>query len=129
MNIFKINRKTHIETVRETYSNDMQQVCKILKWDEQDYCHHQFAEYEKFAQIVSLEFPELRNRIRYSPVFRGFWVNEWAKRNQSEFIPYSDGCSFSLTWILDEYLFTNDAERLYRDEAFYTRFENLLKSI
>jgi hypothetical protein len=129
MNVFKINRKTHIDTVRESYSNQMEEVCQILAWKQNDFCMHQFAEYERFAKIVSLEFPHLLNRIRYSPVFRGFWVNEWAQRNQLNFIPYSKECAFSRIWILDEYLFLNDAERLYRDEGFYIRFENILKSI
>lgn len=129
MNLFKIHRKTHIETVRESHCNLMDNICDILSWTQEDFCNHQFAEYEGFARLVARDYPAYRERIRYSPVFRGFFNNEWAKRNELNFMPFAVDSAFSKLWILDEYLYMNDAEVLWRDEAFYIRFESILKHI
>jgi|SRR6185437_11120475 len=128
MNFFKV-KTTHIAEVREQQANQMDEVCALLEWSRDKYCRHQFSEYEKFCQLLAGFDPELKRRLRYSPVFRGFWNNEWASRNATDFLPFATECENGPAWILEEYLFINSAARLIMCNAFARRFEKILKSI
>jgi hypothetical protein len=121
--------KTHIAKVRDVQSSQMNHVCQLLDITPEGYCWHQYRQYEKFLAFACLELPHLLEPLRYSSHVRGFWNNEWASRNQVDFLPYAYECKFERKEIMAEYLYINSAERLFREEEFYTRFINTLKII
>lgn len=129
INVFKIIRPSHISEVREQQASQMDEVCQVLSWSAMKYCMHQFSQYERFVEMLAGHDVRLKSKLRFSPVFRGFWNNEWAMRNEKEFLPFSGDVAFTKAWILEEYLFINDAERLINDDRFYNRFEHILKHI
>src|SRR5690606_10450001 len=57
-------------------------ISQILGWTEQQYYEHQYEQYEAYLKRsmynVSLE---VYNEVRYSELMRGFWNNEWMRRN------------------------------------------------
>lgn len=122
---------SHIAIVRKTNANALTQVCAALGWSEEKYCCHQYQEYENFCKLITRNCPELRNKLRYSPVFRGFFNNEWAARNAKHFLPFAlREHELGALWVLDEYLFVHNSERLlFSENPFYIRFEHILKSI
>ena len=119
---------THISAVRAQQISQMQAVCEALRWTEEQYCLHQFEEYELFASAIAKDYPERRQQIRYSPVFRGFFNNEWAARND-EFLFFAYDVKYDIDLAEQEYLYTHNYLTLINDDAFFERFNSLLKLI
>lgn len=72
---------THIAKVRQQHLSQIDEVCQLLDWTHQQYCQHQFEQYQAFISILFKNYPELIKEVEYSAVFRGFWNKEAAKRN------------------------------------------------
>jgi hypothetical protein len=121
--------ETHIATVRSRNVIQMTEVCDLLQWQPEQYCQHQFEQYIRFTDELAYFSEKLKQRLRYSDVFRGFWNNEWARRNANNFLPFAWDSLFELSDLTAEYIYTHDAIRLIHDDAFYNRFENALKLI
>lgn len=85
----------HIQATRAAQATQLSQVCHYLGWSKQQYCNHQFATYTAFLTQMFLDYPNsfLRD-AEYSPVMRGFFNNEWAKRN-NQFLPYASALCFT----------------------------------
>jgi hypothetical protein len=121
-----IKPKTNIAQVREQQKNQMQQVCEWLGWTEQQYCEHQFEQYELFLQEMWGKMPEALQQFRLSPIFRGFWNNDWAMRTATDFLPYVH-TDFDDHALEDEYIFIHWHSRLVRDPEFIQRYINATK--
>ncbi|MGZ3753615.1 MAG: hypothetical protein ACXVAY_01570 [Mucilaginibacter sp.] len=121
--------KSHITKERERQMTTMEAVCDLLNWTKSDYCWYQYAQYERFVCRLAIDYPEMRTWLRYSAVFRGFWNREWAARDEKEFMPFAYDVKFDAKELLSEYLYLNDHLTLIYDEAFYNRFEHILKLI
>lgn len=124
-----IAEKTHIARVRSRNEHQLEEVCELLAWTPEQYCWHQYQQYERFVRNLCFNKPDLLEWIRYSATFRGFWNNEWAARTDQNFMPFAYDCKYDVEMITEEYLHLNDAIRLIHDEGFYNRFENILKLI
>jgi hypothetical protein len=122
-------KTTHISKVRYKHENLMNAVCELLDWTPMQYCENQFEQYTLFVNTMCAQWPNRCKEISYSPVFRGFWNNEWAARNELDFMPFAYDCKFDKDYLLEEYLFINDHIRLIHDDAFYCRFEQIIKMI
>jgi len=120
--------KTHIGKIRASQSEQKDDVCAVLGLTHGQYCWHQYRQYERFVARVCAGHPQHRDTIRHSPIFRGFWNNEWTDRN-IEFLEFAYECKFDEAYMMDEYKFIHNADRLYNDEEFYSRFESILKLI
>lgn len=121
--------KTHIAKVRDVQFNQMTHVCGLLNITREGYCWHQYRQYEAYVKLLCSEKPHFADKIRYSAAFRGFWNNEWAMRNQVEFLPFAYESKYDLKEVMAEYLHINSALRLFHEDSFYNRFENILKLI
>lgn len=121
--------KTHIAKVRDVHFNQMGHVCDLLNITREGYCWHQYKQYEAYVGLVCTQNPEFKDKIRHSDVFRGFWNNEWASRNEHEFLPFAYESKYDTKEIMAEYLYINSATRLFHEDSFYSRFENILKLI
>jgi hypothetical protein len=115
--------------MRNLYECQMLEVCELLHWTPEQYCQHQYEQYEKFAAIATryVRYPELKDWIRLSPVYRGFWNNEWEQRNRVEFINYAYYNSDNHVNVVEEYRYVHSADRLLFDELFFGRFQNIVK--
>ncbi|MCH7400096.1 hypothetical protein MM236_19025 [Belliella sp. DSM 107340] len=121
-----ISPNTHIGKIRTEQRSDMSQVCNILGWTPEQYCRYQFKQYCAFVEALSTDWPKIREQILYSPVFRGFWNNEWANRDKYEFLSFApDNADHSYN--LSEYLFIHDHERLLEEDQFMIKYNNILK--
>lgn len=121
--------KTHISKIRACHHDQLEQVCELLNLTAEQYCWHQYKQYERFVAQACAGHQEIKKLIRHSPIFRGFWNNEWAQRNEQQFLPYAYECKYDENYIMEEYKFIHSADRLYNDEEFYNRFESIVKLI
>lgn len=142
-----LTKTTDIATVRELNKSTSEKICELLNWDWERFCRHQFDCYEAFLAKVCELLPQAKQALRYSQLFRGFWLNEWIKRNELEFLPFAiaetteqfgfiDGRfeEFELlakgdTYLIDEYLLINCPNRLYYDDEFAVRYAAIVDSI
>lgn len=70
----------HMRILNETVISD---ICEIIGWTELEYCEHQYETYEAFAfYAFRRNNQQWSNKVRYSPIFRGLWNNEWLFRNE-----------------------------------------------
>lgn len=120
---------THIGKVRAEQADDMQAVCELLLMTPEAYCWDQYRQYESFVAIACEHKYELMLPILTSPLYRGFWNNEWSQRNRDMFLPAAYDCKFEVYEMRAEYRYIQDANRLYYDTAFYLRFENIVRMI
>lgn len=121
--------KTHIGKIRASHSDQMDEICSLLDITKSGYCWHQYKQYEKFLSIVCNDYTNHLEKLRYSSTFRGFWNNEWAQRNEIDFMPFAYESKYDKKEIMKEYVFIHSADRLFHDEDFYNRFDNILKLI
>lgn len=138
--------KTHIGRIRLQNATQLQRVCELLKWTHEDYCRHQYEEYEEFVKRACIDIPESANKLRYSSVFRGFYNQQWTFRNIG-FIAYAteaiepalyltlegvfcdEGVSPGHFKIIDEYKFLHCAKGLFYDGDFRTKYANVIDII
>lgn len=122
------------------------EICKILGWTEQQYYDHQYEQYEEYLKrsLYGLQ-EELYNASRYSGLMRGFWNNEWVRRNYSfllvaEDLLYegvavdTDGQLIEITHdeavlahLYDEYMYMHNAVLLSSNPYVRERFMHILK--
>lgn len=59
-------------------NQQVSEICAMLNWTDQQYYDHQYEEYEQFLKraLFSARI-EVYNTVRYSPLMRGLWNNEW----------------------------------------------------
>lgn len=120
---------THIGRVRQNDLTTSEKVSQLLGWSHDQYCNHQYEEYEAFLARENAAYPEIREELRYSATFRGFWNNEWTLRNQQEFLPFATECEMGEAYMTDEYLFINNHMRLINDLFFMNKYEYILNMI
>jgi len=101
----------------------------FIEFSYEEFCNHQFENYENFVSLDFNQYPGLAKTIRYSAAFRKFWNVEWLYRNQTEFLPFAEDCSLSVKELRHEYFFMHSPERLLNQPAFLNRYEDILKSI
>lgn len=124
------------------------EVCRLLHWTAEQYYEHQYGQYELFlARALFSARIEVYNQVRYSPLMRGLWINEWIQRDM-KFLPFGREFHFAgvvehedgklvlylpldntLESLVDEYEFIHNGKRLYSDEHFMTKFYHVLQLI
>ena len=88
----KTKTLTHIAKVRLESLTQSEQVMELLGWNWDQYTEHQFEQYCLFVDKVCQGWPRVREEILYSPVFRGFWINQWIIRNEWDWLPMAIDC-------------------------------------
>ena len=121
---FKMPR-TRIARIREDNGNQVQEICQLLGWTIDEYCWNQFREYQLFVAELCAGWPEVKREIEYSPVFRGFFNNEWNSRNENEFLPAAYEMKFDSWYLLHEFREIHDYNRLLDDERFMQKYEQI----
>ncbi|MDO9554561.1 hypothetical protein [Rhodonellum sp.] len=121
-------QNSHIGTIRRIHTHDMARVMHCLKWTQQEYCDFQFFQYCAFVDTLTEGWAKVREEILYSPVFRGFWNSEWAKRDAEEFLEFAMDIQ-DRDYVTSEYLFIHDHKRLLDEDEFMNRYSHLLKLI
>ena len=142
-----LTQNTHIATVRQLNQSTCEQICGLLQWDWERFCRHQYDCYEAFVSKACETLPYAKEVLRYSSVFRGWFCNEWIKRNEAEFLPFAidltsvpfgfvDGRfeEFELVpkgdiYLIDEYLTINCPNRLYYDDEFGLKYSVIVEEI
>ncbi|MFD2874074.1 hypothetical protein ACFS5N_16445 [Mucilaginibacter ximonensis] len=120
---------THIGKVRDRQAEELGEICALLGYTPEHYCWDQYRQYESFVAMACENKYELMRPILTSPLYRGFWNNEWSARNQQKFLPAAYECKFDVPEMRAEYRYIHDAKQLYTDENFYNRFENVVRMI
>ncbi len=139
--------KTHIARERMASSTLMDQVCAVLGWSPMRYCEHQYQNYEDFIARLFPGKPEQAKTVRYSALFRGFWIIEWDRRNRSflsialelmdTVFDFDSNGRFTVTEglepgdlvVLDEYLYRHNIYTLYADADFRVLMEETIRLI
>jgi len=80
---------THIESIRQVNTDQIQKVCELLDWTHQQYCDHQYEEFQALIKHICIGSAREQNFLLKSGEFRGFCNNEWIRRNQVNFLPYA----------------------------------------
>jgi hypothetical protein len=141
-------KTTHIAKVRQLNANQIDQVCEFLSWTRLEYCQYQYSQYEKFIARLCEDEPYAATVIRYSPVFRGLFCNEWMKRNDERFNPLAkqltedcyevdcdgelqiyDGLPFGHDAFKYEYNKIHNAKALFYDQDLAVKVNHLLSQI
>jgi uncharacterized secreted protein with C-terminal beta-propeller domain len=121
--------KTHIAQVRIDNDDQLNEVCQLFGWSRDKYCEHQFAIYQKLVAELCKDWPRVKIEVEYSPVFRGFFNNEWNLRNETEFLPMAYDFKYDPWYITKEYLLIHDHERLLNDDNFMRRYAQIMRMI
>jgi hypothetical protein len=143
-----LSHTSHIATIRQANQTQMQQVCQLLGWTLNQYCQHQYYTYEKLIERICYGYPAIAQQMRYSPVFRGFFNQEWALRTQTEFLPFAHdlvqdilqvnhhgqletilGTPYGDAYLHDEYAYIHNPMLLVNNHAFMHKYNNLLHLI
>lgn len=120
---------THIETVRREILTLDERVTDMLGWDWDMYTEHKFDEYCRFAEAICRGHEPIRTQLLYSPVFRGFWVSEWAARTKKDWMINAIHHRFDRPFITAEYLYIHNHEVLMYEDAFLCKYEQVLTLI
>ena len=119
--------KTHIGSIRFQSATEAEQVQHILGWSHGEWCEFQFAEYCAFVEAISYGYPAVKTDLLYSPVFRGFWNNEWTQRDRIEFLDFAPESDLPAEVLETEYRFIHSHERLLEEDLFMVKYSHLLK--
>jgi hypothetical protein len=117
---------SHISSVRYTDLTTSQYVQQVLGWTHQEYCNYQFEQYEDFAESDFYNHRPIIDKLRHSAVFRGFWNNEWALRNEIEFLPFAKDSDLPIWELKAMYKYIHSYEKLQSDHQFLKRYESVL---
>lgn len=152
MKTLTVNRPKRVSLIEQTRimnESQISTVCTILGWTDQQYCDYQFEQYEQFLLIMFKDSDvAFANKVKYSPLFRGLWNNEWIQRNE-EFLKIAKYVVFTGYEVDDtgelikvpppdagsvekldrDYRVLHNAKRLIVDHSFIVRFEHLLPLI
>lgn len=125
----KTETLTHKQKVKLEHLSQAAQVCNLLGWTWEQFTEHQFEQYLLFVDKICQGWPAVREEIQSSPVFRGFWINEWNQRVALDWLPMAiDNCEAE-AYIMDEYLFVNNHIRLLNDEQFMVGYNHVCRMI
>lgn len=145
-----LTKTTHIAQIRQQNQTQIEQVCQLINWTEEQYCNYHFEQYCDFVKRMFWGYPkELYHTVLYSPVMRGLWNNQAQRRNDLEFLPFAisetepmldfndnmDGiyclpaCNPGAAHIVDEFMFIHAAARLVNDDEFMHQYNQILKLI
>ena len=131
MALNKTKHTSHIQSVRRQMEDARQSVQSCLRWSHMEYCEYQFEQYVLFADLLTEGWPRVREQILYSPLFRGFWNNQWLIRDKADFLPFAmemDARNISeLVYMREEYLFLHSAHRLIEEDDFMRAYNQVLK--
>ncbi|PSL06568.1 hypothetical protein [Cecembia rubra] len=127
-----LSPKSHIGKVRKASKDQKQEIQDLLMWSDDAYCRFQFREYCHFVETLTTGWLKVREQILYSPVFRGFWNNEWNARDR-EFLEFTDSFSkYPLdqqerVYCMTEYMLLHSHKALLEDDEFMMRYYQILK--
>lgn len=145
----KVSKKISlIEKTNQLNETQLSEICGMLRWTEQQYCAHQFEQYEAFLKRAMLGSHEsIVNRVRYSPLMRGLWNNEWIRRNEA-FLPMARYTMFEglevnrkgrlcnqapdeedLERTTEDYYTIHNGKLLYSNFQLLSKFHHILKLI
>lgn len=147
--MIKTSTKTaNIDQVRKANQSQLERVCEILGWDMDQYANYQFEQYTAFMTRSFLGFPVMLKEVLYSPLMRGMWNNEAAKRNELEFLPFAEQEIVDTSWVngrgifcfipaldygdrylVDQFYSIHDSQSLKNNDSFMYQFNNTLKLI
>ena len=140
----------HLQKIKNANNTDMQQICELIGWGQEQYCRHQFFVYDSVLSRRFFGQPAcLLNQAMYSDLMSGFFNNEWSKRNQTEFLPFAQehshfsqsyvcpkkglrlewDCQSVKAFLADEYLYCHNPYLLANDEIFLSRLNYTLNLI
>lgn len=122
----KTKTLTHIARVRLESLTQSGQVMELLGWNWDQYTGHQFEQYLLFVDKVCQGWPRVREEILYSPVFRGFWINEWNIRTAIDWLPMAIDNQDNHAWCFEEYLHLHNHIRLMGDQHFDLAYHHTL---
>lgn len=126
----KTQTLTHIESIRLESLSLAEQTIQLLGWNWEQYTEHQFSEYCQFVdRICEGWYPEVRKQILYSPIFRGYWINEWNERTAIDWLPMASEDGNSHAYNLEEYFFLHDHMRLLNDDDFLMGYHRVTDMI
>ncbi|WP_286803409.1 MULTISPECIES: hypothetical protein [Sphingobacterium] len=114
-----------VEQTRVLCQEQIQEICRLMKWTEQEYCDHQFEQYEIFLKRALFgAHINVFNKVRFSPLMRGLWINEWMRRNEDIFLPMArynmfEGMEVNEKGILGTVV-PDEESRIYTSEEYYT---------
>jgi hypothetical protein len=137
-----------IEKTNLLNQTQLTEICGMLRWTEQQYCDHQYEQYEAFLKRALFgAHPNIFNRVRYSTLMRGLWNNEWIRRNKG-FLPLARYCMFEgmevdkkgglhqvspdeedLERVTDDYYTIHNGKLLYSNETLLIKFHHVLNLI
>ncbi|WP_392471267.1 hypothetical protein ACF3OC_07865 [Sphingobacterium cellulitidis] len=147
--LIKPKKITQAQKVIDKVKRQVAEVCQHLEWTEEQYYLHQFEQYEEFLKRQLHGYPEkFYNRIRYSPLMRGMWNNEWFNRTNGKFLNMArfhlfEGMEVNENGELlivepfegarehvnDEYMFIHNGKLLVNNLDFMTRYYHVLELI
>ena len=147
--LIKPRKSTRSERTVLSIKRQVAEVCGYLGWTEDQYYQHQFEQYEEFLKRQLYGYPEsFYNRIRYSPLMRGLWNNEWFNRTTGKFLIMArfhlfkgmevdeDGGLLIIEpvegaeqHVYDEYMFIHSGKLLVNDLDFMSRYHHVLTLI
>ncbi|MES2651295.1 MAG: hypothetical protein V4663_06115 [Bacteroidota bacterium] len=117
-----IKKTTHIGSIRKQNSTQVQQICELLDWSEQAYCEYIFEQYQAFIKRMFYGYPEVvAKQVEYSEIFRGFWNDQVAVRNETEFLPFASPYAGSPN-LLEEWLHIHDHRSLMHNDFFMDKY-------
>jgi len=144
-----LTKTTHIAQIRQADQSQLQQVCQLIDFTEDQYCKYMFEQYTAFVKRMFCDYPiVLYQNALYSPVMRGFWNNEATKRNETEFLPFATdltadiytvnkqgtleiliGLNAGNLWLVDEFMLIHNHQVLINNGAFMHRYNQTLHLI
>lgn len=142
----KISQSSRVNSMGRDQINE---ICGYLGWTETEYFQHQFEQYEEFLKRRFHGCPqEIFNTVRYSPLMRGLWNNEWIHRNRTMFLEIARFILFegmeindkgelmiieppdgAREQVFDDYCFAHNGKLLVGNEEFMMKFNNVVRII
>lgn len=149
-----MNTATQIKSTQATkvvavHNKQVAEICSLLNWSTDQYYQFQYEQYEAFLKRAFYGQREIECKIvRYSPLMRGLWNNEWIIRNDNDFIEFArDSMQAQVlvnnigqlevievdeavqSSVYDEYIYIHNAQRLYNNFEFMAKYYHVLTLI
>jgi hypothetical protein len=144
-----IKHTSHVAQVKSENLTQVQTICELLQWSEQQYYEFQFEQYIAFIDRMFFDYPDvLANSVKHSATFRGFWNNQVAIRNKVDFLPFATAETEDLfevnadgeltkyaalalgdSYLVDEFMLVHNPKRLMHDDDFMRQYNYALKLI
>lgn len=124
-----LQHTTHITRTRQERATLIERICELLNWSHDQYCWHQYEQYELFLSQICAGYPVIYYQLRYSSVFRGFFNITWDVRTKQEFLPFAKDFEPGDAYLVDEYLLIHNYRRLLNDDEFMMEYNHILRLI